>query len=206
MKIILTQNVPNLGSLGDEVQVKGGYARNFLLPKGMAMPAGGKNAKEIQHRQHILDIQRQEAINAAKDEADKVRALELVVKARSGTGGRLFGSITNRDLQAVMAEQGFELDRKAIQFHTLVKSLGTFSAQVKLHTDVKIEIQFKVESSEVVVEPTEGEIAAVEGEVKPEDAANAPLDAANPGEGAAEVADEPTSDVIEKQASESQEG
>jgi len=150
MKIILTQNVPNLGSLGDEIQVKDGYARNFLLPRGMAMPAGGKNAREIQHRQHFLGKIRAEAIEAAQGESEKVAALELTVQARAGTGGRLFGSVTNRDLQALIAGQGFELDRKSIQLHTPVKSLGTFGATIKLHTDVKVELQFKVVAAEIV--------------------------------------------------------
>ena len=183
MKIILTQNVPNLGSLGDEVQVKDGYARNFLLPKGMAMLAGGKNASEIQHRQHFLGKQRAEAIAAAQGESEKVAALELTVQVRAGTGGRLFGSVTNRDLQALIAEQGFELDRKSIQLHTPVKSLGTFGATIKLHTDVKVELQFKVVASETV-EKTPGEESG------------APAGESPPGEGV-EAAEESTGDVTE---------
>lgn len=164
MKIILTQDVPNLGSLGDEVQVKNGYARNFLLPKGMAMPAGGKNAKAIQHRRLFLEKVRTDAIAAAQGEAEKVKALQLTIMARAGTGGRLFGSVTNRDLQALIAEQGYELDRKSIALHTPVKSLGTFGATVKLHSDVKVELEFKVEASETVAAPGEGtEEGAVEG-------------------------------------------
>ena len=180
MKIILTQNVPNLGSLGDEIQVKDGYARNFLLPKGMAMLAGGKNASEIQHRQHFLGKQRAEAIAAAQGESEKVAALELTVQVRAGTGGRLFGSVTNRDLQALIAEQGFELDRKSIQLHTPVKSLGTFGATIKLHTDVKVELQFKVVASETV-EKTPGEESG------------APAGESPPGEGV-EAAEESTGD------------
>ena len=180
MKIILTQNVPNLGSLGDEIQVKDGYARNFLLPKGMAMLAGGKNASEIQHRQHFLGKQRAEAIAAAQGESEKVAALELTVQVRAGTGGRLFGSVTNRDLQALIAEQGFELDRKSIQLHTPVKSLGTFGATIKLHTDVKVELQFKVVASETV-EKTPGEESG------------APAGEPPPGEGV-EAAEESTGD------------
>ena len=153
MRIILTQNVPNLGSLGDEVAVKDGYARNFLLPRGMAMPASGKSAKAIQHRRAFLDKQRQEAIGSAKSEASRVTGLAITVKARAGTGGRLFGSITNRDLQAAFAAQGMELDRKAIILHTPVKTLGTFAATVRLHTDVKVEIEFRVEPSEIVAMP-----------------------------------------------------
>ncbi|HKI99920.1 MAG TPA: 50S ribosomal protein L9 [bacterium] len=185
MRIILTQNVPNLGSLGDEVAVKDGYARNFLLPRGMAMPASGENAKAIQHRRAYLEKQRAEAIAEATGEADKVSAMEIVVRARSGTGGRLFGSITNRDLQAAFAEQGLELDRKAIILKTPVKTLGTFGATVRLHTDVKVDVDFRVESSEIVQAETteegagaetapEGEAAAVAGEASGDVSAPAP--------------------------------
>ncbi|MCH8077182.1 MAG: 50S ribosomal protein L9 [SAR324 cluster bacterium] len=190
MKIILTQNVPNLGSLGDEIQVKDGYARNFLLPKGMAMLAGGKNAREIQHRQHFLGKQRAEAIAAAQGESDKVAALELTVKVRSGTGGRLFGSVTNRDLQALIAEQGFDLDRKAIQLHTPVKSLGTFGATIKLHTDVKVELQFKVVADNLV-EKSPGEESGEPAGETPEDGG---VEAAeeSTGEGAGDAAGDGT--------------
>ena len=191
MRIILTQSVPNLGSVGDEVSVKDGYARNFLLPRGMAMSASGKNAKAIQHRRLFLEKQRQEAISAARTEAEKVSALEVVVRARAGTGGRLFGSITNRDLQAALAGQGLELDRKAIILHTPVKTLGTFGATVRLHTDVKVDVEFRVEASEIVQVPKEegegGEAAAAEpaGAAAAEGAA-APTEAAPAAEAGAD--------------------
>ncbi|HEX9843182.1 MAG TPA: 50S ribosomal protein L9 [bacterium] len=191
MRIILTQSVPNLGSVGDEVSVKDGYARNFLLPRGMAMSASGKNAKAIQHRRLFLEKQRQEAISAARTEAEKVSALEVVVRARAGTGGRLFGSITNRDLQAALAGQGLELDRKAIILHTPVKTLGTFGATVRLHTDVKVDVEFRVEASEIVqvpkVEGEGGEAAAAEpaGAAAAEGAA-APTEAAPAAEAGAD--------------------
>lgn len=189
MRIILTQNVPNLGSLGDEVSVKDGYARNFLLPRGLAMAASGVNARAIQHRRHWLDKQRQEAISSARGEADKVAALQVVVKAKAGTGGRLFGSVTNRDLQAALAEQGLELDRKAIILHAPVKTLGTFTASVRLHTDVKVELEFRVEASEIVQMPkAEGE---VEGEAAAAESTEGEAAAAEPAAEAAATPEEP---------------
>ena len=164
MRIILTQNVPNLGSLGDEVAVKGGYARNFLLPRGMAIAAGAKNAKALEHRRHFLEKQRADAIAAAQSEADRVRAIDIVVKVRAGSGGRLFGSVTNRDLQALFAEQGFEVDRKAIVLRAPVKTLGTFEATMRLHTDVKVDFEFRVEASEIVATPEADAEGAGEGE------------------------------------------
>ncbi len=150
MKIILTERVPNLGTVGDEVLVKDGYARNFLLPKGKALPASGKNAKALQHKRQFLEKQRAVAIDEAKSEAEKVTGLELVLKARAGTGGKLFGSITNRDIKAALEEQGFDVDRKSIVLGVPVKSLGSFTATVKLHSDVKVDLDFRVEASEIV--------------------------------------------------------
>ena len=160
MKIILTQNVPNLGSLGDEVQVKNGYARNFLLPRGIAILSSGKNAKAVQHRRVYLEKQRQQAIDSAKNEAEKVQALEVVVTARAGAGGKLFGSVTNRDIQAKMAELGYEVDRKSITLHEQIRTLGTFPMTVKLHSEVKVDMSFRVEPEGGVLEtpePIEGE-------------------------------------------------
>jgi large subunit ribosomal protein L9 len=204
-RIILTQNVPNLGSLGDEVQVKDGYARNFLLPRGMAIAASGKKARELEHRRRFLEQMRKEAIDQAKGEAGKVAALELVFKARVGAGGRLFGSVTNRDLHAMLAERGFEVDRKAIQLHSPVKNLGTYTATVRLHTDVKVDVEFKVEQLGEEIRPEgEGEAAAASPESERAaasaasaaegEATGAPLGAA-PGEGDPAAAPaEPTPD------------
>ena len=161
MRIILTQDVNNLGSLGDEVQVKNGYARNFLLPRGMAISATGENARSLAHRRKHLESIRKEAVGRAKTESEKLAALDLVIKVKAGAGGKLFGSVTNRDLQALLAQSGFELDRKAIHLNAPVRNLGTFHASVKLHTEVKVEVPFRVEpEGELIAAPAEAGEAA----------------------------------------------
>ncbi len=198
MRIILTENVPNLGSLGDEVQVKDGYARNYLLPRGMAIPAEGRDARAIQHRRTWLEKQREEAIKSAQSEAERVAGLQPVLKVRAGSGGRLFGSVTNRDLQAALAELGVEVDRRAIQLYAQVKSLGAYSASVRLHTDVKVDVEFRVEPIEQPAAQAEGqgeEAAAggAEGAEAAEDAEGAEAAEATPApeeaEGEAQVAE-----------------
>lgn len=144
MNIILTQDVPHLGSLGDEVTVKSGYARNFLLPKGMAIVSGSRNASEVEHRKSHLEVMRKTAIELAQKESAKVASLEVVIKAKSGPNGKLFGSVTNKDVQAALEALGYTLDRRAIVFHSLVKNVGSHTATVRLHTDVKTDIQIKV--------------------------------------------------------------
>lgn len=185
MQVILTQNVQNLGALGDQVNVKDGYARNFLLPRGLAIAAGSKNARHIEHQKKRLEKLRLEAITSAKGEADKVGALQIVVKAKAGPGGKLFGSVTSRDLQAAFAAQGIELERKAFVLHAPAKNLGTFGATVKLHTDVRVDITFKVEASEFVEAPAPAGGAAPAEGAAPVEGAAAPASAvAAPAEGA----------------------
>lgn len=145
MQIILIQDVQHLGSLGDEVTVKDGFARNYLLPRGMALQAGGKKFREIEHHRKRLDQLRAKAIENARSESEKVAELELVVRAKAGASGKLFGSVTNRDLQAVLAEKGYDLDRRSIQLQTPIKSLGAFTVTVRLHTDVRVEVSVRVE-------------------------------------------------------------
>lgn len=189
MQILLTQNVPNLGALGDRVNVKDGYARNYLLPRGMAIAAGSKNARQIEHQRKRLEKLRQEAVASAKTEADKVTALEIVVKAKTGPGGKLFGSVSNRDLAAAFAQKGIELDRKAFVLHSPAKHTGTFGATVRLHTDVKVDIVFKVEASGTVEAPATESAPA---EAAPTEGASAAAAAEQSAEGAPAAQAAPT--------------
>lgn len=184
MQVILTQNVPHVGALGDQVHVKDGFARNYLLPRGMAIVADSKNAREIQHRRKRLEQLRVEAINAAKAESERVAGMQIVLKAKAGAGGKLFGSVTSRDLQAAFAEQGLTLDRKAFVLHSLIKHTGSFTATVRLHTDVKVDVAFKVESIDLspeeraAIEAAEAEAAAAKAAMKARDEAKAEVEAA----------------------------
>ena len=144
MNVILTTNVSNLGSLGDEVRVKDGYARNFLIPRGLALSADSRNASTLAHQRRVLEAKRKEAVGAAQATADKVRAMELVLMAKAGPSGRLFGAVNNRNLQDLLAENGVTLDRRDIVFNNQVKSLGTYTATLKFHSEVKVNVSFKV--------------------------------------------------------------
>ncbi|MEE8554472.1 MAG: 50S ribosomal protein L9 [bacterium] len=200
MRIILIQDVPHLGSLGDEVQVKDGYARNYLLPKGMAMSAGSKNAAHIAHRRKLLEGLREQAIELAQAESEKVANLELVVRAKAGTNGRLFGSVTNRDLKAALEELGYTVDRRAITLHAPIKSLGIHGATVKLHSEVKTDVSVKVVSMELTEEELRAEEEAAaeaageapaEGTASEAAAENAEIAESTEGEGAASGSQEP---------------
>ncbi len=114
MKLILKQDVPNLGTLGDIVDVKPGYARNYLLPRGMALPATSQESKEFRHHMQYLTKQRQQEVDRARQRAALMKVLELEITRKAGPGGRLFGSVTNRDIQALLEEAGYSLERRSI--------------------------------------------------------------------------------------------
>ena len=208
MQVILTENVANLGSLGDSVKVKDGYARNFLIPRGKAIVAGTKKSREIEHQTRRLEQLRQAAIDKAKSEVEKVSALELSVTARAGANGRLFGSVTNRDLQVVFAEHGYELDRRSIHIHELIKSVGTYTATVRLHTDVKVEVTIHVKpefvkeagkegvSEDTDATPNEAEALQADETAQPD----AESLSTSPTEPTEEASAEPTEEITEPQA------
>ena len=144
MKLILIEDVPNLGSLGDTIDVKPGYGRNYLLPQGMALLATGKASKELRHRLQYLEKLRAGKIALANEQAEKLKALNLEVVRKAGQEGRLFGSVTNRDLNELLKENNFELERRAIIINTPIRSVGTHEFTVRVHTEVSVTLQIKV--------------------------------------------------------------
>ena len=144
MKIILTQDVENLGSLGDTVEVKPGYGRNYLIPQGVALLATGKDSKELRHRLQHLEKLREGKIALALEQAEKLKALKLEVSRKAGPGGRLFGSVTNRDLNLLLKENDFELNRRAIQLNSPIRDTGTHDFYVRIHSEVLIPMQVQV--------------------------------------------------------------
>ncbi|NLN61989.1 MAG: 50S ribosomal protein L9 [Myxococcales bacterium] len=132
MKLILKEDVPKLGESGDEVKVKPGFARNFLIPRGIADVATPRNVKLMQHKKRL--IQRQ--IDAARAEVEAVKTrlaeLNLRIAKPSGENERLFGSVTTRDIEKALLKEGVTLDRRRIEIAEPIKTLGEFTVQVKL--------------------------------------------------------------------------
>ena len=144
MKIILTQDVENLGSLGDTVEVKPGYGRNYLIPQGVALLATGKASKELRHRLQHLEKMREGEISLALEQAEKLKGLKLEVTRKAGPDGRLFGSVTNRDLNLLLKENDFELNRRAIQLYSPIRNTGTHDFSVRIHSEVTVPMQVQV--------------------------------------------------------------
>ena len=141
MEIILRQGVENLGKPGDVVKVKAGYARNYLLPHGLAYEATPGNLKRIQQERERLEAAENDRRAAAQGLAEKFEQVSLTFSARVGEEGKLFGSVTSADIAEQLAAQGFHIERRLIDLHEPIKALGVYRVPVKLHADVKPEIR-----------------------------------------------------------------
>lgn len=148
MKIILTQEVSNLGSPGDIVEVKDGYGRNYLLPQGLAIrwtKGGEKQVASIRRARSAREIR---DLGHANEVKAQLEGLSVRLSARAGSGGRLFGSVTPTEVQqAVRAAGGPELDRRRIELPGHIKAVGQYQVQVRLHTDVTAKFALTVVAS-----------------------------------------------------------
>ena len=141
MEIILRQAVENLGKPGDVVKVKSGYARNYLLPHGLAYEATPGNLKRIQQERDRLDAAENERRGAAQGLAEKLEQVSLTFSARVGEEGKLFGSVTAADIAQQLEAQGFHLEKRQIDLHEPIKALGVYRVPIRLHADVKPEVR-----------------------------------------------------------------
>ena len=136
MELILKNDVPNLGFKDDIVSVKNGYGRNFLIPQGLAVLATSSSKKVLAENIKQREFKDKKIIDEANKIAKKLEKLEIKISAKSGTGGKLFGSISNADLNNELTNAGFEFDKKIIKVQGgTIKRLGTYSASVRLHRD-----------------------------------------------------------------------
>jgi large subunit ribosomal protein L9 len=141
MEIILRQAVENLGKPGDVVKVKAGYARNYLLPHGLAYEATPGNLKRIQQERERLDAAENERREAAQGLAEKIEQVSLTFSARVGEEGKLFGSVTATDIAQQLEGQGFHVEKRQIDLHEPIKALGVYRVPIRLHADVKPEVR-----------------------------------------------------------------
>ena len=148
MKVILLQDVKSLGKRGDIKEVADGYARNFLLPKRLAQQASTGNLNSLKHEQNLQDERDARALSKAKKFAEELEEKQLIVTAKCGEAGRLFGSVTSANIAEALAEQGISVDKRKIELQETVKTLGSYEAVVKLHSEVHCKISFEVVKAE----------------------------------------------------------
>lgn len=144
MKIILTENVPSLGTVGMVVEVARGYARNFLIPQGKAMEANPGNLARFEAQRSRLMEQVDKEQEAALELAARLAEVSLTIPQRVGETERLYGSVTNAVIAQALEEQGFSLDRKQLELDEPIKQLGTYQVTVRLAPEVKAQIQVEV--------------------------------------------------------------
>lgn len=184
MKVLMKQDIENVGRMGEVVKVAGGYARNYLMPHGFAVSVTRGNIKEIEQQRKILEARAQREREKNEGVADKVKGVKIVIKERCSATGKLFGSVTNRRItQEIEALTGLEIDRHKIQFDEKIREVGTYTAKVRLHPDVTFDIEFEVEGEgfhseeppdEVEDTETKEELPEVEATAEVEVVAEAP--------------------------------
>jgi large subunit ribosomal protein L9 len=156
MQVILTEDVPKLGNAGDVVRVRDGYARNYLLPRGMAMLATEGRVRELEHKKRVIQERQRKALASFEQLGRQISGVALEFDMLTREEGKLYGSVTNADVAAKLAELGFEVDRRKIDLPDPLRQVGEYDVPVRLHRDVVVRVAVKVRSVGAAP-PEEGE-------------------------------------------------
>jgi len=148
MKVILKEDVKSLGRMGEVVNVSDGYARNYLIPKGLAVDATTKNIKALEHEKKVIELRAQKLRNQAKAEAERLSSMMLTLRAKAGEEEKLFGSITTMDIADALKAEGIEIERKKIVLDEPIKRLGEYTVSVRLHPEETAQLKIQVVKEE----------------------------------------------------------
>lgn len=148
MKVLLKEDVDHLGSVGDLCEVKDGFGRNYLLPKGKAILATPRNLKQFKHQKSIVESKVKKVINSAQAVADEIAKINCKVSKKVGDQGKLYGAVTTQEIADILKENGVEVDKRKIQLEEPLKTLGEFKIPIKLHSQVTAEINVAVVQAE----------------------------------------------------------
>jgi large subunit ribosomal protein L9 len=193
MEVILREDFLPLGYVGDTINVKRGYARNFLIPRGVAIESSATNDRALKHKLSAIVAKRIKKKSEADQFGSILQQIIVELTLKVGAGGKSFGAITARDIEAALKTLGYTVDRRQIRLVDAIKTVGAHKAEVKLHSEVTVPLQIKVLAAQVAA-PAEG---AVKGKGK---RASKNKDA---DEGATEASDEATaSDAVESESAE----
>ena len=144
MEVILREHVENLGRRGDVVKVADGYARNYLLPRKLALPVTGGHRKRIERERKVAEVREAEEKQAAEAIAARLAALELSFQRRVGENDTLYGSVTATDVAEALEAQGFPVDKRKVNLHEPLKQLGEFDVPVKIHREVTAHVKVRI--------------------------------------------------------------
>ncbi len=161
-EVLLLKPVDGLGSEGDQVKVRAGYARNYLLPQEIAAPVTTANRKQVEALKKRRAEREVKELSGAQELAKRIEKVSIAFALKTGEGGRVFGAVTSSDLYEKLVQAGIEIDRKKIHLHTPVKTLGKHETKIRLHADVTVDLSFDVVSENPIevkpVEEPKGEI------------------------------------------------
>ena len=148
MEVILREEIASLGTVGDVVKVKPGFARNYLLPRGLAVVADRRSMHVLEHQKRLAADKRERDRKRAESVAEQFNGLRLTIKARAGEEGKLFGSVTNLDVERALAAQGFSVERRHIRLEDPIKSVGEHTVAIHLGVGVNAQVTVVVEAEE----------------------------------------------------------
>lgn len=141
MLVILKKEVVHLGEAGEIVRVAGGYGRNYLIPRGLAIPAAESSVATLEHQTRMADAIKRKDLAGARALAEKIEKTAITIRREAGEDDKLFGSVTNRDIAGLLAEEGVEIDRRTIQLEEPIRSIGLFTVPVRLHREVNASVR-----------------------------------------------------------------
>jgi large subunit ribosomal protein L9 len=144
MKLILREDVYNLGKSGEVVSVKDGYARNYLLPRNLAMLANAENVRQLEHEKAVIELRQQKTKGTAEEQAKTLSTVSVKITRKVGDQDKLFGSVTALDIAEALNKAGQKVDRRLIHLPEPIKSIGQFEVELRLHRDVVAKIKVEV--------------------------------------------------------------
>jgi large subunit ribosomal protein L9 len=148
MKVILAENIASLGRIGDLVKVAPGYARNYLVPKGLALEATEKNVRDLEHKKRILARKREKVRQEMLSQAEKLKQVQLTLTRKVAEEDRLYGSVSTVDIAKALEDMGFAVDRKDIRLVQPIKQLGEYQVSIRVDADVEAEVKVVVQKEE----------------------------------------------------------
>ena len=144
MEVILKEDIANVGKIGEVVRVRDGYARNFLLPRGLVLEANKKNQKTFEHHKKIVGDQKQKILRQAQAIGNQLAGVEISLSMRAGEEGKLFGSVTNIHIEKALKAKGLNIDRRKIRLEEPIKAVGDYDVPVRLSADVTVPLKVSV--------------------------------------------------------------
>ena len=163
IQLILARDVPNLGHVGELVSVRPGYARNYLVPQGLGLPASPERVAQFNHQKQVVEHKRRLLRAASEERAKEIAQLEVSISAKVGEQGKLFGSVTNRDISAALAEVGQDVHAKDIKLEGSLRTVGQHVVDIRLEADVSTQVKVMIIPEIVVEEHDEDDENAHEG-------------------------------------------